>query len=63
MGQRYGMLPSQVLSSATTLDYKIMDITDSFVAYQNYIKENGRPPAPKLSIDQMQELMNKVKKK
>ena len=63
MAQRYGMLPSDILAKATTADFKIMDITESFVRYQNYIKENGRPPPPKLSIDQMQEMMNKVKKK
>jgi hypothetical protein len=63
MGQRYGMLPSQVLGQATTLDFKIMDITDSFIQYQKYIQDNGRPPPPKLSIDQMKALMDKVKKK
>jgi hypothetical protein len=52
-----------VLERATTLDFRIMDVALSYENYQRYIAENGRPPSPKLSIDQMQAMMDKVKGK
>jgi hypothetical protein len=63
MGQRYSMLPSQVLQNASTLDFKIMDISDSYMNYKRYVQEHGRPPPPTLNVDQMKALMTKVKQK
>jgi hypothetical protein len=63
MAQRYGKLPSEVLERATVLDFRIMDVADSYLNYQRTIAETGRPPPPKLSIDQMQAMMDKVKNK
>lgn len=40
MGERYGMLPSQILSNASTLDLYIMDTAISYHKHQQKAQEN-----------------------
>lgn len=54
MAKRYGKLPSEVLNTATTFDLKCLDITMSWVSYKRIEQETGRPPAPKLTVAQME---------
>lgn len=67
LATRYSMLPSEIMFRANTFDIAIMDISQG---YRNYIQEQANanssgqvPPAPKLSQDQMQEMLRKVKAK
>ena len=65
IAKRYGKLPSEVMAQATTFDLTVGQLA---VDYQNYSyevekrKQNGQAmPAPKLTQEQMQDMMNKVK--
>ena len=65
IAKRYGKLPSEVMAQATTFDLTVGQLA---VDYQNYTyeverrKQNGQAmPAPKLTQEQMQDMMNKVK--
>lgn len=44
MGQRYGMLPSEVLSRASTFDMVIMDISLSVENYNRQKNQEGFVP-------------------
>jgi hypothetical protein len=62
MAKAYGLLPSQVRDTATTYDIKV---TETLVAWENKLHEEastGVKQPPKLSVDQMQAMMAKVKK-
>ena len=61
MAQRYSKLPSEILSTATTTDLKIMDLADSFVAYRRSIAEKGQPPPPKYTEDQLLNIVKQAK--
>lgn len=63
MAQRYSKLPSEILSTATTTDLKIMDIADSFIQYKRTIAEKGHPPTPKYTQEQLVEIINNRKKR
>lgn len=65
LGQRYSLLPSEVMQRADTLDLYVMD---SALAWQRYCEEmaeaksKGLPsPAPKLSESEMLKMMERVK--
>ena len=65
IAKRYGKLPSEVMAQATTFDLTVGQLA---VDYQNYSyevekrRQNGQAmPAPKLTQEQMQDMMNKVK--
>jgi len=66
LGSRYGQLPSTVLRQGDTLDMYVMDVA---LAWEQYVRERedakskGLPnPAPKLSVEQMQTMLERVKK-
>lgn len=61
IAKRYGKLPSEIMAQATAFDFKCMDITESYIAYLKETQKTGRPPPPKLSVKQMQEMLNKTK--
>lgn len=44
MGQRYGMLPSQVIRQATTFDLVIMDISMTLENHNQKSREEGYVP-------------------
>ena len=49
MAQRYGLLPSECLSRATTFDIEIMDISRSWERYRSN-KANGVMPDVKTDV-------------
>lgn len=63
MAHKYGLLPSELLSRANTLDIKVFDVAIKYEAYSRKKAETGQEPAPKLSQDQLQAMMNRVKAK
>lgn len=64
MAQRYGLLPTEVLDRATTLDLAILDVSER---YQQYItkKHQGKLTLnqPNLSQDEMKSMIAAVKGK
>ena len=63
MAQRYGKLPSEILSTATTTDLRIMDIADSFIQHKKAIAESGQPPTPSYTQEQLTTIMRQAKGK
>jgi hypothetical protein len=66
LATRYHLLPSEVLARSDTLDYFVMDVAISWHNSQQeeaQAKADGKPAQKKLSVDQMQEMINKVRKK
>lgn len=45
------------------MDVHVFDVAQSYQDYVRTKAETGREPAPRLSQDQLQEMMNKVKTK
>lgn len=67
VAQRYSLLPSQVLKSGSSLDIQIANLA---VGYESYIHEKAKNSkdgtakiTPNLSQDQMQAMLNSVRKK
>jgi hypothetical protein len=61
MAKTYGLLPSEVRSRGTLYDIKV---TKALVAWEHKIQEEvstGVKATPKLSVDQMQAMMERVK--
>jgi hypothetical protein len=61
MAKAYGLLPSEVRSRGTLYDIKV---TEALVAWEHRITEEaqtGVKTPPKLSLDQMQAMMERVK--
>lgn len=61
---RYNVLPSEFIRRADTMDLVIMDLACSFQRYQQEkteAKSKGVPFAPKLSIEQMQSMMERTR--
>ena len=51
MASRYGMLPSRIMSDATTFDLVIMD---SAMAYQSYLQEKDQPDyVPEVPVEEL----------
>ncbi len=63
LSQRYGLLPSELLRRGDTMDVHVLDVAQSYQDYVRTKAETGREPAPRLSQDQLQEMMSKVKGK
>lgn len=57
----YGQLPSYVKSNATTFD---IIVTNTLLAWEKeqYDKASGKPITPNLSTDEMQAMINRVRK-
>jgi hypothetical protein len=60
LAERYGLLPSEVLSRATTLDITVMDISLSYEKLR-YDKLNGK--SPEIPQEDLLEAFNKFKEK
>jgi hypothetical protein len=58
MAERYGLLPSEVLSRATTLDVAVMDISLSYEKMK-HDKSQGKPPS--MTQEDMKALLEKAK--
>ena len=58
LGQRYGLLPSDVLERATTFDLEVLDIS---LNYEKYKKDRAEGKVPELSQEEMLEALRKIK--
>lgn len=62
LGKRYGMLPSEVLERSNTFDLYIMDAAMTFESYHHKKSmNNGREPIPDYTVDELQNILNKVR--
>ena len=60
MAQQYGMLPTQLLREASTVDLIIFDTAMSWKTYQQN-KQKGGVPAGSVKQEDLQRRMDKVK--
>lgn len=61
LGKRYSLLPSEVMSKASTFDLVVLDAAIGFEVYlQN--KADGKKEAPKLSQEEMMAALERVRK-
>jgi hypothetical protein len=67
VAKRYGVLPSMVLRSGDSVDYKIADLA---VRYENWSREAAErkskglpPPAPKIQTQDLQAMLDQVRGK
>ena len=58
MAKAYGLLPSEVRSRGTLYDIKV---TEALVAWEHKITTEASTGTPKLSVNQMQAMMERVK--
>lgn len=58
----YGQLPSHVKANATTYDIKVMDVMLSWEQKQQD-ERDGKLPTPKLSQEQMKNMIESVRGK
>lgn len=61
VAKRYGVLPSQLLRDGWNIDVVCCNLA---VGYENYLRrraESGQNNTPDLSIEQMQEMIAKVR--
>jgi len=61
IGKRYSLLPSEVMTRASTFDLVVLDAA---MGYQTYVQDQaeGKKEAPKLSQEQMMAAMERVRK-
>jgi hypothetical protein len=58
LGQRYGLLPSEVMSRATTFDMVIMDIS---LGIENYHRDKDKPGfIPPISEEELLKIKERV---
>lgn len=62
VAKRYGLLPTEVLSRGSTFDLAVGLIAADFSNYQ-YQTANGAKPQPKISQEQMLDMLNRVRSK
>jgi len=62
LAKEYSLLPSQALANATTFDLYVLDVHTRWLKYQQAQNE-GQPQTPKLSVDQMKAMIDRVKNK
>lgn len=62
LGKRYSLLPSEVMSKASTFDLVVLDAS---LGFEKYIqdKAEGKREAPKLSQDEMLKMVERTKQK
>lgn len=63
MASRYHMLPSEALEKATTFDLKVLDVSARWTNKKYQEQETGQSKSTQLSVDQMKNMMDQVRKK
>ena len=67
LATRYHLLPSQVLATADTLDFLVMDVVLAYNRYEQDKADAKRkgvaPTAPNLPLNTLQEMVERVKKR
>lgn len=64
LAERYKCLPSEALSRGTTLDLYVLDVSTRWARRQQEQHESANGSAsitPKLSVEEMQNMINRVK--
>lgn len=64
LASRYHKLPSEILRGSDTLDILVFDVAVSWQRHQEEIaraQAEGKPAPAKLTIDQMKDMIAKVK--
>jgi hypothetical protein len=56
MGEKFGLLPSEVMQRATSFDYMALDVFETYDGY----KQSGKKP--NYSTDQLSEMMKTARK-
>lgn len=59
LAERYGLLPSEVLSRASTLDLYVMDAAITYRDYQQ--KKANKEYVPELTQEEMMAMLNKTR--
>lgn len=59
MGQRYGMLPSEILTRASTVDLVIMDIALTYERHVNESQQEGY--VPDVPVDTLLKIRDQTK--
>jgi hypothetical protein len=55
LGKRYGMLPSQVIQTASTFDLVVMDAA---MSYENHVNKNDSTP-PEVSEEELLKILER----
>lgn len=61
MAKHYHILPSDIITKATTYDLQVFNAVMAWEQEQ-HDKAAGKKPLPKLSTEQMTEMLNRVRK-
>jgi len=61
LGKRYSLLPSEVMSKASTFDLVVLDAALGFQTYMQD-KADGKKAAPQLSQEEMMAALERVRK-
>ena len=62
IGKRYSLLPSEVMTKASTFDLVVLDAALGFQTYMQD-KAEGKKEAPKLSQEEMIKMVERTKQK
>jgi len=62
MSQRYGVLPSDLLRSADSLDYMVFDVASTYTQYKTE-QAQGKVPQHMYNQEDLQEAFNRGKEK
>ena len=60
LAHRYGILPSEALARANTFDLAVLDISAKWERYRNDRANGIKPPAPKLTQEEMRAMIDSV---
>ena len=58
IGERYGLLPSEVLARATTLDIAVMDVS---ISYEQMRSDKKQGKTPNMKEEDMLAILEKAK--
>ena len=61
LATRYGLLPSEVLGRATTLDLYVLDLSAKYQKYQHEKSQGLNPPTRKPSQEELKAMLTRVK--
>jgi hypothetical protein len=61
LAQRYGLLPTEVLSRASTFDLRVMEVGNRYSNRKQTMSQGGAPPAPNLTQKEMERMLAQVK--
>lgn len=65
LAERYRLLPSEALARATTFDLRVLDVSAKWNLHRQQIASGEKPekPVPKLTQEQMQAMIRRVRER